>query len=187
MACGSCVQKLALTLIDHHRHKLDFIRALELAEKGVERHEKNKPEPQSLKFEGVRTVTEEQMQKLSFDPDYSTACTPTGYCACYSSTKICTYPVDCLSIIECDYSCPSPPKAHSHFVSETCISDMSYTCNCGGDKKCLAGKTCTCICTGLCYYSCDTGYAWNPVTELCEAIAGVAPHILGDGLTWIIT
>ncbi|MGB8780341.1 MAG: hypothetical protein WCD81_06800 [Candidatus Bathyarchaeia archaeon] len=36
MACGDCVQKLVLNLIENHRRHLDLIRAYELAERAVE-------------------------------------------------------------------------------------------------------------------------------------------------------
>jgi hypothetical protein len=42
MACNSCVEKLARRLVEHHGAKLDWIRALELAERGVERAESRK-------------------------------------------------------------------------------------------------------------------------------------------------
>lgn len=73
MVCGDCVVKLALRLVRHHK-TLDLIRALELAEKGVERVEKR-----------GKTVTKEEEKRLGFDPDYSQSCVSSGSCTCKGS------------------------------------------------------------------------------------------------------
>jgi hypothetical protein len=189
MVCGSCVEKLAIKLVTHHPRMLDLVLAMELAEKAIERYEQHKPKPTD--FKGVRSVSPGEKQRLDFDPDYSAACSPAGYCACYGTSASCFSDLGCVNNdpigFPCECDCPAPPKAHSHYVSNTCVSTMSYTCACNSGAsppRCYGGRSCTCVCSGLCYYSCDSGYAWNPVTELCELVA-VAKQPLMDGLVYV--
>ena len=145
MPCCSCVDKLARKLFEHH--KIDLIRAYELAEKGMERHEKAE----------TKTVTKKEMEALGFDPDYSQICNPVFTCE-WDSEHV----PKCYKVNLC--TCPSPSKSHSHYVSNTCNTPVT----------CASLTTLsTCIknyCIGSCYYSCDAGYVWNPVTLQCDLI-----------------
>jgi hypothetical protein len=167
MPCGTCVDKLAHKLVEHH--KIDLIRAYELAEKAVER------------VEGRAIVKVESGNPT----DYTMSCIASGSCYCYSSTKTCQSNLACLSTTQsCACSCPSPPIAHSHYVSNTCVSSRSHNCACNlATGFCYAGRTCTCVCSGLCNYDCDSGYVWNPTTQQCEPVA-VAKKFQGEGLTF---
>lgn len=154
MPCGSCVDKLAVKLMSHH--KIDMIRAYELAEKGMERHE-------------TKTVTKEQIAALGFDPDYSGACTVGGSCACNGSLFPCYTVLDCQILTACTCTCAAPWILNSHYVSG--CSKAGTGCSCDTlNNLCRDGRTCTCRCIGLCYYSCDAGYVWNPVTLQCDLI-----------------
>lgn len=157
MVCGSCVQKLAYKLISHHP-KLDFIRALELADRGVERHEQNK---------------RIQIKPTSFsDPvDYTKPCTVGGSCGCYLYPTPCDDDAGCIHQT-CGCSCPAP-LANSHLESNTC-SPYTYDDagpGCTGSCQpyvvppswvCHYGW-CECACDGTCSYHCNTGYVWNGV------------------------
>jgi len=182
MACGSCVEKLARRLIANHS-RLDLIRAFELAEKAVERHEAHKPK--SVEFRGVRSIMKEEEEVLGFDPDYSAACSSSGACSCYGLTIPCAENPDCLNPNNsCACSCPSPPKAHSHYVNNTCVSTQAHNCACNrSTMKCYGSKICRCTCSGQCYYTCDEGYVWNPTTQQCEPSAARQARLLGDSLT----
>jgi len=159
MPCGSCVDKLALKLVLHH--KIDLIRAYELAEKGVERVENRVP-----------------AEIKSGNPtDYTLPCTQ-GTCTGVDPTTTCTkIGLDCTVSSNCvggsckvtgSCGCPAP-VAHS-----TLISNCTITCApIGTCAKCLF-LTCVPTCTrstctnGTCGYDCDEGYVWNPVTLACE-------------------
>jgi hypothetical protein len=147
MACGSCVDKLARKLMRHH--KIDMIRAYELAEKGVERVG-NRQQPKQLPLD---------------DPyDYTGGCTSTGTCSCFPLNTECYVSEDCADAGTCGCSCPDPPIAHSHKESNTCSYTLTHNCACTtATHKCKTpvGHTCTCGCAGLCYYHCDTDYVWN--------------------------
>ena len=161
MPCCSCVDKLAYRLMSNH--KIDLIRAYEIAEKGIERHER------------AEAVTKEEMQALGFDPDYSLNCVAGGTCACrtLAESYTCVDPDNCAKNNACTKSCPDPSKPHSHYVSNTCAAQMdSSACVCSGTPKKCRGGTCVCIVTGLCYYVCDDGYIWNPATLTCDPVAG---------------
>lgn len=160
MACGSCVHTLALKLIAHHRN-LDFIRAFELAEKAVERVEQRDRDPET------RSLTEQEKAELPFDPDYTQACIIGG------SQTSCIPDDPCDSVDTCSCSCPSPSKANSHYVSDTCAAQG--LCRYAGGVCTKRGCNCAAsTSTPYCYYACDTGYVWNPVTLLCEAVAVAA-------------
>jgi hypothetical protein len=150
--------KLAFKLVEHHRRSLDFIRALELAEKGVER------------VQAVKSVSETEKASLSFDPDYSQNCVGSGVCDCSVGTD-CEDAADCYHSTSCACGCPGPSKPNSHYVSNTCEIHMSG-CMCVIHFWVCSGVACVCGCMGLCYYSCDAGYVWNPVTSTCDAVAG---------------
>lgn len=155
MSCESCVDKLARKLMGHH--KIDLIRAYELAEKGVERVEDRKNEVKS----GNPT-------------DYTVACVATGTCTCEPVETWCERTIDNCSAASC-----IPPKSHSHAVSSSCAP--TYKCGLFRDY-CIP---CTCKISGTCNYDCDTGYVWNPVTLECEvAPVGIASKrlLVGVGL-----
>ena len=173
MPCCSCVDKLAYRLMSNH--KIDLIRAYEIAEKGIERHER------------AEAVTKEEMQALGFDPDYSLNCVAGGTCACrtLAESYTCVDPDNCAKNNACTKSCPDPSKPHSHYVSNTCAAQMDGSaCVCSGTPEKCRGGTCVCIVTGLCYYVCDDGYTYNPVTGDCELIA-VAVEPLMDGFVYV--
>lgn len=154
MTCGSCIEKLAKRLMEHH--KIDMIRAFELAEKGVER------------------AAARNVQLPLDDPyDYTGPCgSAHGVCYCFPVGTDCSVTGECENFsrrtCSCD-ACPAPPKAHSHFESTTCTVGTDNTCVCRElTGKCLAAGYCYCRCYGLCYYHCDAGYVWNSATQQCE-------------------
>ena len=172
--CESCVDKLAKKLMEHH--KIDLIRAYELAEKAVERVEQRSE---------VRTVSKEEMVRLGFDPDYSKTCiTATGPCS--SAGKLCTYLSDCTnSNTVCNGGCPAA-LANSTYVSTDCVyKAKSFCVNCVGvPTKCGSTKKCDTT-SGACYYNCNAGYVWNPDTLQCELLpVGIASKrlLVGVGL-----
>jgi hypothetical protein len=157
MPCGSCVDKLARKLMEHH--KIDLIRAYELAEKGVERVE-NRP-------------SELPKPVDPSDPyDYTQACLPCtliGDCAIGSP---CANYQDCQENFICSPNCPAPSIAHSHLESSTCNCGKGG-CSCRSYK--CAGTNMSCSPpTGVCYYHCDTGYVWNG-SECVLAVVAVIP------------
>jgi len=155
MPCGSCVDKLARKLMSHH--KIDLIRAYELAEKGVERVENRNVEV-----------------KRGNPSDYSVACEPTGTCTCEQVETWCE-----ITINNCSTKSCIPPKSHSHVVSSSCAP--TYKCGTFANY-CIP---CTCKATGYCYYDCDEGYVWNPATQECEvAPVGIVSKrlLVGEGL-----
>ena len=158
MVCGDCVDKLARKLMANH--KIDMIRAYELAEKGVER------------VENRGQIQIKPKQPTLDDPyDYTNSCTASGICYCRVTDYSCSVSTDCFYApsATCACACPSPPKAHSHLESNTCAVTHT-TCPCTS-YKCVQ-VNCVCGCSGLCYYHCDDGYVWNPATSECES-AGV--------------
>ena len=145
-------------------HRIDMIRAYELAEKGVERV-------------GLRSLNLPPKPLPLDDPtDYTQTCTPHGSCACYTTTTACYDPTECVNMDTqtCTCDCPAPSKAHSHAESNTCSSRLDYTCTCTmGTHKCATGKTCACGCNGICNYHCDPGWHWDVATSTCVAdVAG---------------
>jgi len=122
---------------------------------------------------------------LGFDPDYSLSCVVTGSCACRGSSQVCGSLAQCLGVNTCGCSCPSPTVPHSHYVSNTCVSGRTHNCACNrAIGQCYDGRTCRCDCTGLCYYACDDGYVWNPVTLTCDLVAVVAVPLM-DGFVFV--
>lgn len=170
MSCCSCVKKRLDYMLSRPNitRKHDLIWIMEEAEKQIEEVEKK--ERSKHEFIGVRSVTEEEKKKLSFDPDYTQSCTTGGTCTCVT-LKTCDGAVDCRNTANCTCSCPDPTKPNSSYVSTTCAVGAGSGCSCSGTpiKRCQT-STCTCNCTGLCYYACDPGYRWNAVTEQCELI-----------------
>jgi hypothetical protein len=175
MPCGACVEKLALKLMGHH--KIDMIRAYELAEKGVERFEARNPQPPP---QPVGHMTDYTQPCLLGTCDYvSFSCTKEAY--------PCTISTDCVGGA-CAYTgtcaCPTPSKANSHYVGNTCLCSGAGTC-----VKCVSfecSPQCSSKCYGLCSYDCDTGYVWNPATQQCE-LPAVTKEILGDGIVFAST
>jgi len=186
MSCVPCRNRLAHRLINNHRRTLNWIEAMEIADKGMERYEKNKPK--IVQFSGVKSLTQlekDELLKAGIDPDYNQACIPAGACACFPPpVTICNTSPECLNPINtCSCSCPAPSKPNSHYVSDICTPTNTNNCTCGITLRCTSGKTCTCKCAGVCYYACDVGYVWNPVTLLCDLIPAAAAMMVGDGLT----
>lgn len=158
MPCESCIDKLARRLMQNH--KIDMIRAYELAEKAIERVENRDVKTPEVK---------------SGNPtDYTKPCTQ-GTCAdSYGCTKEglpCVTALDCAGgtcTVTGSCDCPSP-LSHSHQVS-SCSQLCGITGTC---QKCI-GNECTPSCaviscsSGTCGYDCDSGYVWNPVTLACE-------------------
>jgi len=178
MACGNCVDKLARKLMGHH--KIDMIRAYELAEKAVERVDNR----------GIQTP----IVKSGNPTDYTKVCTQ-GTCKdsgieCTKAGLPCTKNTDCIGgSCQSTGSCGCPaPLANSHQVSGCTVTCGTSTGTCA---KCVAPECApTCKVTdcyvGTCGYDCDTGYTWNPVTSTCE-LAAVAHKFQGDGLTFVTT
>jgi len=174
MPCYSCVDKLAYKLMNHH--KIDMIRAYELADKGVERVE-------SSQIEGPPKVE-------SGNPtDYTQTCS-SGTClpsiaGCTKEGIYCTGNPTCVGgscAVSGSCDCPAPlPNSHK-------ISNCSVVCAVTGSCARCIDNYCTPTCgtncsTGICGYDCDTGYTWNPVTHQCE-LPAVADKVQGDGLTF---
>jgi hypothetical protein len=180
MTCTPCVASLAYRLM--RNHKIDMIRAFEIAEKGIQRHEANNPKP--ISFEGIKPVTPEEKETLTFDPDYSQSCTVSGVATCYvyADRHFCEDQYDCVKTNTCACSCPAASKPHSHYVSDTCSVALSNSCICY--IRCQNLGTILCGCAGLCYYTCDVGYVWNPATQTCDPAPVTAHQIIGDGLQW---
>jgi len=193
MACGICVNKLALKLIDHHRRNLDLVRALELAEKAVERYERNNSKSEvlndTIQIQVVHSLSQAEKDALSFDPDYTQSCnlTVVSLGICSDGGVTCASIADCHNTnTDCSHSgtgCPAP-LANSSLVNTTCVWTAKANCNAciGITHKCSSSYQCQNP-TGLCYYSCNTGYFWNGAA--CELIATSVTE--GDGLTWKIS
>jgi hypothetical protein len=159
MPCGSCVDKLAKKLMEHHR--IDMIRAYELAEKGVQRVENRADNTVAL---------QPQIVSLGNPSDYSQACTNCGkYCGCYK-VETCVRSTDCQDVETCSgLSCCPSPLPHSHLVANGCGNvSPSYRCSC---RSGACSGSCTCNPNGSCTYDCDEGYVWNPTTLQCEPVA----------------
>ena len=172
MPCGSCVDKLAIKLMKHH--KIDMIRAYELAEKGMERFETRPSEVES----GNPT-------------DYTKACVQ-GTCdllvgSCTKEGFYCTTNTQCVGgSCQVTGSCACPaPLPNSHQVSGctvTCAITSGTCAKCSGNECVPTCQAVSCS-TGNCGYDCDVGYTWNPVTLTCEL--PVTVKFQGDGLTWV--
>ena len=161
--------KLALRLVMNHR--VNWIRALELAEKGVERVEKH--------------------VKRGNPSDYTQSCTQGN---CVAAADTCTEVFeDCRTSRNCiggacgavsgSCTCPSP-LANSHEVSgctQSCV--VVGTCaRCVGGMCIPSCAAVTCA-IGSCGYDCDEGYEWDG--ENCVSIVAVKQPV-GDGLTFAI-
>jgi len=170
MVCNDCVKKLAKRLV--YNYKINWIEALERAYKGIERYElrmKNSPPRQIKGFHPLSKQRKlEIYRQFGFNPDYSTSCDESGDCSC-PVPLLCPLgkSIECIDNGDCACDCPTPPKANSHSVSNTCSIFRSNNCQCF-ENICLSGKTCTCECNGLCYYDCDNGFEWDPVAETCN-------------------
>jgi hypothetical protein len=204
MVCESCVQKLARKLAEHHR--IDWINALVLAEKAVERVERRgfKSRPccqkrrqklgrifglpvQLLSKVNIRATLlwSWRLRRLSwvlrgYNPDYTLACTLTGSVTCYGVLVHCTTDEDCLNTYSCQCQCPSP-LPHSHNVSLCTVTSVP-DCPCSQTAhRCGLVGSCS-ACNGTCGYDCDSGYTWNGIQ--CVS-AAVAKKYLGDGLIFV--
>ena len=156
MTCFSCVEKLAIKLMSHH--KIDVIRAYELAEKAVERVAKNRPP--------------DLPHPLDDPTDYTQACSPCVPAGDCFNDEYCAVAADCNAGWDCYPVCPAPSKANSHLEGSTCAcAKTGGTCGC--QLHVCIGSIGTCASpTGLCNYHCDAGYVWNPVTLTCDVVAG---------------
>jgi hypothetical protein len=168
MVCGGCVQKLALRLVQNH--KIDLIYAMELAHKGMERHEQNQ-----------RT---RPLETVEHHTDITLSCVGSsggGLCGT-QGCRITAPPYErCAGLGHCSGTCLCPDTpAHAHKTSDDCSCDEC--CGNYGAGACPDG--CSCHCTGHCYYDCDVGYVYNPITGNCEPVAGKQP--LGDGIVFTI-
>jgi hypothetical protein len=173
MGCCSCVKDLAYKLLEHHKN-LDLLRAFELAEKAVERVE-NREKPQSPQI----------LSGKGNPSDYTQLCVGNcagGACSCYTYTTSCTRSAQCYKTNTCaGGACDCPdPLPNSHWVSDTC-NCVASGCLCF-DLVCIG--TCSCGCSGTCWYDCDEGYVWNPVTHQCEIPAPPAKETIGDGIVF---
>jgi len=180
MPCCSCVEKLAYKLMS--RHKIDMIRAYELAEKAVERVENRKSSP------AVKPLI-----KKGNPTDYTQPCTQ-GTCTAVGTCANCKYirPTGYFCVPTCRASggcgCPAA-LPNSHVVGECSVTceALSGTCTKAGNpcvynSDCADGSCQVVDCTtGHCNYDCNTGYQWNPATGECEAVVihpvgGVVPQ-----------
>jgi len=181
MTCLPCLEKIALRLVRNHPCFFDLILAYETAAKGVERFDKRSGgQSETPEIHSLTREEKQVLEKRGIDPDYYVNCTVGGSCVCVKNV-LCGVNDDCASTIDCTCSCIAPPKAHSSYVSNTCTSHHSCVCN-PSTHRCPSSTLCTCSCAGNCWYSCDTGYVWNPVTETCDPIPTGQP--LGDGIVF---
>lgn len=163
MVCGGCVQKLAARLVENH--KLDWIHALTLAYKGMERvsHRVKKG------VEGKDDYTQDCVGSTPSHPQY-----------CGSQTCRFREPVYCMPASYCTgtCTCPDPSDPHSHQVRDGCSCD-----DCCVNYGLACPEGCACLCNGTCGYDCDDGYVWDPVLEEC-VLSAKKP--VGDGLTFTV-
>jgi len=162
MVCGNCVDKLARRLFQHH--KIDMIRAYELAEKAVERVEN-------------RAVPSPEI-KSGNPTDYTQTCT-IGTCIksttnCAKAGAYCELDADCsggVCLAEGTCGCPAP-LANSHQISGCSVGCVvSGTCAKCNKVKAVCAPTCATSCaSGTCGYDCDPPRIWNPVTLTCDLI-----------------
>lgn len=158
MTCGDCVDKLAKKLMAHHP-ELDMIRAYELAEKGVERHETQRDETQ-LKI------------KSGNPTDYTQPCTLNLSMPCPDARFSCTQNSECAEGTCPTGTCPAPlPNSH---LETGCSSAGVITVSCAFCLLTPLPRRCrtagTCLYNGTCAYECDADHVWNPVTLTCDPI-----------------
>jgi len=146
MVCGGCVQKLASKLVRHHKN-LDWIRALELAEKGVERVQNRKI---GL---GVAGKDDYTLTCVGSTPGYPHYCGTQNCLAVVKPVQMCRATSDCTGTC----TCSEPTVEHSHLVRDGC--NCGPCCGYYSYAGCPEG--CSCHCTGTCGYDCDEGYSWN--------------------------
>ena len=142
MVCGGCVYKLAKRLVKNHPRSLDWIHAVTLAYKGVERAEqrkcldgKNCPPPSY----DYRVICYELVEEG-------------GTCECTYLFETCI-----VSLNNCTCtSCPDidPTHSNNHLVSDECITNPV----CGEPEACPCGWG---SCLGYCYYDCDEDFEWD--------------------------
>lgn len=153
MVCGSCVRNLALKLVTHHKN-LDLIKALELAEKGVERVGARKIQP------GIYGKDDYTQNCIGSTPGHPQYC----------GTQTCALLRFCRSTSECTGTCDCPEAlVNSHVVTDGCV--CGSCCQNYPAGACPEG--CSCLCTGTCGYDCDAGYEWDG--EACVSIVVVKP------------
>lgn len=173
MVCGDCIQKLAIRLA--RNHKLDFIQALMLAQKGIARYEQRvEPKPQVTSGKGNPS-------------DYTQSCTQS---TCAADVSGCTkVGLPCVTHTDCDNgscactgSCGCPaPLPNSHQVSGCNVSCIPYGL-CGYCFIIWGVCIPTCYCgycpTGHCEYNCDVGFHWNGSACVPDVVplAGLQPQ-----------
>ncbi len=110
---------------------------------------------------------------LPYDNNYTQSCQSDGSCLCKGFPdwcggipSSCNPGSTCLST-SCSYSCQDA-KPNSSLTDNTCVSGTNHNCACaaqfsGGflSCRCVSGRTCSCTISGICEYTCDTGYEWN--------------------------
>jgi len=152
-------------------HKVDWIRALELAEKGVERVEQRRGPQQPKIISGGGNPS-----------DYSQQCNNCGkICGCYLVEE-CSVSTDCQDVYTCSgLSCCPDPLPNSHQVANYCTDVLpGYACSC---RRGVCSGACSCNGYGTCTYDCDPPHVWDPILEECVL---PAKQPVGDGLTFAI-
>lgn len=176
MVCNSCVEKIAKRLVSNH--KMSWIEALERAHKGIERMNLRLGRGGATSIKGFHPLSKQRKLKIyrqfGFNPDYSWSCNPTGNCSC-NDLALCSINVMCLDIGNCGCQCLDSPKPNSHLVGETCSYAIDWDCECI-DENCVEGRTCDCVCNGLCYYDCDDGFEWDETLNKCRQKYSVTSH-----------
>ena len=189
MACGSCVEDLARRLVT--RHRIDWILALCLAEKAIERVEtrrKTRVRPYWFQTNFRATIFQSALAGRFVwigrhvgpgkNPNYTQLCIAGGSITCYTVSHACTTPglgTQCVNTQSCTCTCPAP-LSNSSQVSG-CSSSPSYQCLCSSAKKC-GGESEDCSCgSGTCGYNCNTGYTWNG-SQCVTSVVGETPRIL---------
>lgn len=166
MPCGSCVEKLARKLMSHH--KIDMIRAYELADRSVERVESH-----------VERSCLDNVPFGNHPSDYSLGCARNASSPlsviCINGGGVCAISTECPAQVCPSNYCPTP-KTNSHLVSNTCTGAVGTTCRYCTPATSKCRLTGTCVYAGSCFYDCDVGYVWNPVTLQCEM-----PVVTGGG------
>jgi len=176
MPCGSCIDKLAFKLMRHH--KIDMIRAYELAEKGMERVENRAVETPIVKSGNPTDYVLPCAQGTCIDSGIE--CTKAGLPCTTNANCI---GGSCVSTGACGCPAPYPNSHQTSGCTVTCGASTGTCAKCVAPECVPTCKVTNCI-LGTCGYDCDVGYVWNPVTHLCEPLA-VAKKPLMDGFVFV--
>jgi hypothetical protein len=213
LVCGDCVYKEAIKLVRRHSVKLDWIQALVLAEKAMERVERRaRAKSKCSKCKGKRFMLKRNLfglylplllrlnvkstifwtlkkQRITwilkgYNPDYTQSCT-IGTCSCD-----CTVGFSCTIIAQCpEFSgscgCPTPLPNSSQ------VSPCTIPC----DQRTLFSNACTCrgsprVCGGTCTSTCaggSCGYNCDPgyTWNGVQCVSAAAKKQLMDGYVFI--